>query len=43
MRTPTIARLERDGAQRRSYRVERKFDGTRTAAEVVRSLVRAHS
>lgn len=43
MRSPIIERLEHDGEQRRIYRVERKFDGTRTATEMIRSLVRAHS
>lgn len=39
-RSPTKKRAEE---RRGSYRVERKFNGTRTAAELVESLVRAHS
>lgn len=28
---------------RRYYRIERKFNGTRTTTDTVRSLIRAHS
>lgn len=42
-RNPVAERPEGGGGQRRSYRVERKFSLTRTSAEMLRTLVRAHS
>lgn len=42
-RNPTAEQLEHAGEQRRIYRVERKFGSTRTAMEMVRNLVQAHS
>lgn len=35
--------MEHTGGQRRSYRIERKFDNARTAEDMIRSLLRAHS
>lgn len=42
-RNPVAERLECGGEQRRSYRVERRFSLTRTSAEMLHALVRAHS
>lgn len=40
--TQFTVQSEHMGELRRSYRVERKFNGQRTVADVVRCLVRAH-
>lgn len=40
--TQFTAQAEHVGELRRSYRVERKFIGQRTTADMVRCLVRAH-
>ena len=42
-RSPTAERPIYAGEPRRIYRVVRKFDGLRTTAEMVESLMRAHS